>query len=152
MVICHHFFTLNIESHRKIKLNTFSKLYTKFFIKSSKLYISFLLTGLLFVLFITINTNVSIIKTYDGIYAENRILINEIVAQDLDEIYIYKNREENIHHCSVKKVDYFDDIYTIVYVDIDNIRYSYEGVLKIDVAAGKTNLLEIILGIQKRYI
>ena len=94
-----------------------------------------------------------IIDTYNGSYSDNKIIINETVDNPLEKFYVYRSRNDRIYTFHKGEKEYLDD-FTIIYVDNESVKdiFTLNGNVKIDVIVGEATLLEVLFGIQKKYV
>lgn len=127
-----------------------SILYTKYIIKSSLLYYTFLLSGIILFLTLTLNLKVEVVESYTGYYENNRIVINESLDYTVDTIYVYKTRGENVYRFS-RLEKRFVEQYTILEIYDDNVlNNTLDGNITIEIVRGKTPLFNIIIGKDKK--
>jgi len=125
-------------------LQTFSRLYVKYIIKSKVLFYIFLAVGIIGFLIMTFSLKLDIVTKYEAYFDNNKIVINENL-DNIDSLYIYKSLNEKVYFFDVNEIDYVEQ-YTILYVnnENENIKNNLLGVVKLEIVTGKQSLFELI--------
>ena len=128
------------------------KLYLRCMIKSPLLFFSMLILVIASFILLAMTTEIDIVQTYDGSFSGNRIILNEILSEPAEIVYVYKNRGERILKLSITEMDSEDEQYTILYFDEKADTEYYDGKIKLDVVKEQSTLLRIMLGIDQKII
>jgi len=126
-------------------LKKLSKIYTKYIIKSQILFSFFLIIGTAAFLVMTLTLKIDILTRYNGIFADNRIIVNEILDETVESVYAYKSRNDRVYSFPVTQVSYVDD-YSVLHIDsVDKINpNNLMGGIGIDIITGRVSLFELI--------
>ena len=133
-------------------MEKFINFYYKYVVKIPTLYFLFIIVGISTFLYFLFNTDVALIQTFEGIYAEDRLIINEAVDYPIEKVYAYQNRSDKIITYEIDDAEIIDDSYTVLYISKYDLSKTLEGTIKIDVEKQKISVINIIFGLQKRYI
>ena len=133
-------------------MNKLSKIYMKYIVKSFTAYIIFILLGIFFFIYVSLNVKVEVIETFEGIYAEERLVINETVNYPIEKIYAYQSRNEEIITYNVKDIDIIDESYTVLFLGESDDIGKLEGVIRIDVVKKHVSIFSVIFCGEKRYV
>lgn len=139
-------FSVQVENMPKT-----NKFYYRYFVKSHIPYYLMIVMGIAFFLYYTSATEVSVLETFEGTYAEDRLIINQVVDYPIEKVYAYHDRSDKVIAYKVLRVTYIDESYTVLYVDKSNESAPLEGTVKIDVEKEYTSLLSVVSGLKKRY-
>ena len=126
--------------------------YMKNLIKKPWLYLAFIAVGVSLFLWLTLTNEVAVLDSYTGTYADDRLIINEVIDYPISKIYIYKNRSNGVYVYNTENSEIIDDSYTILYINKNATSNSLSGVVYIEVEKQYTSLLSIILRTESRYV
>lgn len=118
-----------------------ANLYVKLTAKSAILFVLLILLSVTFILYITINTKVDVVRTYEGRIEGNQIIINNIRHYKLDKIYVYVNRNESVYTVDINKNLTFDNNCMIIDYDVDKFQFT-SNLVKVDIPIKKVTLFE----------
>lgn len=133
-------------------MTRFVKFYLKWFVKTHTLYVLVIIFSLISFVYLAINAKVAVIETFEGIYADNRLIINQVVDYPVEKVYVYQDRSDKINSYTVLRVEQIDNSYTVLFIDKFEEQDSFSGVITIDVEREYVSLLDITLGLKKRYV
>lgn len=133
-------------------MNRIINYYYKYVVKYPVLYFTFIIIGLSTFLYLSLNTEVALIETFEGNYAEDRLIINEVVDYPINIVYAYQNRSDKVIEYEITDMEIIDECYTVLYFRSTDINTSLEGTIKIDVEKEKIKIINILLGMQQRYV
>lgn len=126
--------------------------YSKYVVKSILLYLAFIIIGVSLFLILSMNTQVSIIETFDGTYADDRLILYEVVDYPIEKVYAYKDRSDFVVTYNVLKTEIMDGQNTVLFVDKKEKAVELNGTITIEAEKGHTSLLSIVLETEKRYV
>lgn len=132
--------------------NFFTRFYERYIVKSTRVFFVFITLCVVFFLFSVFNTKVAIVETFDGSCSDNRIIINEVVEYPVTKVYIYKNRSDIVVDYEIIAVERIDGCFTVLYANTSEPIINFDGTIKIDVEKEYKPLINIILGIDQRYV
>lgn len=127
-------------------------LYTKYIVKSPVLYSLFVAIGIGLFLYITLSCKVEVIKTYEGTCVPNGVMMNELVDVNCDHAYVYFSKGLEVTKKNIQHVEHIDEMFTVLEWTDQDSAILYQGMVKIDLVERHTNLLMIILGLDRKYI
>ena len=128
------------------------RFYTKYVVKKPIVFVVFVALGIFLLCYLVLNTKVAVIDTYEGNYAENRLIINEVVEYPFEEIYAYNRRSELVLKYNVERIEVIDNDYTVVFIDNLSYENQLQGVIKVDIPKEYVSLFSIIIGTENRYV
>ena len=128
------------------------KLYERNVVRKHWLYYSFILICVCFSLFLLFTTKVAVIEKFSGVAADDRIIVNEIVDYPIKTIYVYQNRSDMVVRYAVTDVEHVDQSYTVLFIEEVSENVRFEGTIYIDIENGYINLLDVVIGSEKRYV
>ena len=125
-------------------LQTFSRLYVKYIIKSKVLFYVFLVAGIIGFLVMTVSLKLDIVTKYEAYFDNNKIVINENL-DNIDSLYIYKSLNEKVYSFTVSELNHVEQ-YTVIYInnENENIKNNLLGVVKLEIVTGQQSLFELI--------
>lgn len=133
-------------------MNRITNFYYKYVVKYPVLYFTFIIIGISIFLCLSYNTEVALIETFEGNYADDRLIINEVVDYPINKAYAYQNRSDKVIEYEITDVEIIDECYTVLHFCSSDINSSLEGTIKIDVEKHKIKIINMLLGMQKRYV
>lgn len=128
------------------------RFYSKYVVKNIWLYIAFVIIGIGLFLILAMNTKVSIIETFEGTYADDRLILYEVVDYPIEKVYAYKDRSDFVVTYNILKTEIMDGQNTVLFVEKKEKAVNLNGTITIEAEKGYTSLLNIVLGIEKRYV
>ena len=126
------------------------RFYSKYVVKNIWLYIAFVIIGIGLFLILAMNTKVSIIETFEGTYADDRLILYEVVDYPIEKAY--KDRSDFVVTYNILKTEIMDGQNTVLFVEKKEKAVNLNGTITIEAEKGYTSLLNIVLGIEKRYV
>ena len=133
-------------------MSTLSDFYYKYVVKVPILFFLLIAVGILFVIVFSTNIEVSVIETFEGCFAEDRIIINEVVDYPVGNVYVYQNRSDRVDKFEIADTEIIDGCYSVLKIKNTNSCAVFEGTVKLDVEKQKLKMLYLIFGLKKRYI
>lgn len=133
-------------------MSTLSDFYYKYVVKVPILFFLLIAVGILFVIVFSTNIEVSVIETFEGCFAEDRIIINEVVDYPVGNVYVYQNRSDRVDKFEIADTEIIDECYSVLKIKNNNSCAVFEGTVKLDVEKQKLKMLYLIFGLKKRYI
>ena len=133
-------------------MSTLSYFYYKYVVKVPILFFLLIAVGILFVIVFSTNIEVSVIETFEGCFAEDRIIINEVVDYPVGNVYVYQNRSDRVDKFEIADTEIIDGCYSVLKIKNNNSCAVFEGTVKLDVEKQKLKMLYLIFGLKKRYI
>lgn len=133
-------------------MNRIINYYYKYVVKYPVLYFTFIIIGISTFFFLSFNTEVALIETFEGNYADDRLIINEVVDYPINKAYAYQNRSDKVIEYEITDMEIIDECYTVLYFSSTDINTLLEGTIKIDVEKQKIKIINMLLGMQKRYV
>lgn len=133
-------------------MTRFVRLYLKWFVKTHILYVLVIVIGLSSFVCLAVNTKVAVIETFEGIYADDRLIINQVVDYPIAKAYAYQDRSDKVTSYTVLSIEHIDDSYTVLFIDKSKEQEPFEGVISVDVEKEYVCLLDVVLGLKKRYV
>ena len=130
------------------------KLYLQYVIRSPALFFGVLILVLAVFFLLGAITELDVVQTYDGSLSGSRIILNTLLPVTPESVYIYKNRGEKLLKLRITKAEQEDGQYTILYfpADMEADAACFDGRIKLDVRIGKSNLLRIMMGLDRKTI
>ena len=133
-------------------MTCFKNIYYKYVVKYPVLFFTFMIVGIFTFLYFSFNTEVTLIETFEGNYADDRLIINEVVDYPINKAYAYQNRSDKVIEYEITDVEIIDECYTVLYFCSTDVNTSLEGTIKIDVEKQKIKIINMLWGMQKRYV
>ena len=133
-------------------MSTLSDFYYKYVVKVPILFFLLIAVCILFVIVFSTNIEVSVIETFEGCFAEDRIIINEVVDYPVGNVYVYQNRSDRVDKFEIADTEIIDGCYSVLKIKNNNSCAVFEGTVKLDVEKQKLKMLYLIFGLKKRYI
>ena len=93
------------------------RFYSKYVVKNIWLYIAFVIIGIGLFLILAMNTKVSIIETFEGTYADDRLILYEVVDYPIEKVYAYKDRSDFVVTYNILKTEIMDGQNTVLFVE-----------------------------------
>lgn len=130
------------------------KLYLQYVIRSPALFFGVLILVLAVFFLLGAITELDVVQTYDGSLSGSRIILNTLLPETPESVYIYKNRGEKLLKLRITKAEQEDGQYTILYfpADMEADAACFDGRIKLDVRIGKSNLFRIMMGLDRKTI
>lgn len=130
------------------------KLYLQYVIRSPALFFGVLILVLAVFFLLGAITELDVVQTYDGSLSGSRIILNTLLPETPKSVYIYKNRGEKLLKLRITKAEQEDGQYTILYFpeNMEADAACFDGRIKLDVRIGKSNLLRIMMGLDRKTI
>jgi len=117
-----------------------ANLYVKVTAKTPALFLSLIVLCVWTIVYITMTTQVDVIKTYEAKVENNKLVILEADAVLTDRIYFYENRDEAVYELQVKQEEIAYDGTSMV-VPLGNVLFEPEsGAVKADIPVKKISL------------
>lgn len=117
-----------------------ANLYVKMTAKTPVLFLSLIVLSVWMIVYITMTTEVDVIKTYEAKVENNKLVIFEADAFFPDRIYFYENRDEAVYELRVKQEEITYDGTTMV-VSLGEMMFEPEtGAVKADIPVEKISL------------
>ena len=130
------------------------KLYLQYMIRSPATFFGVLILVLAAFFLLCAATELDVVQTYDGSLSGSRIILNTLLPETPESVYIYKNRGEKLLKLRITKAEQEDGQYTILYfpADMEADAACFDGRIKLDVRIGKSNLFRIMMGLDRKTI
>ena len=127
-------------------MNRLSKFYIKYIISNSFIFYAFLLIGVLVFIILTLTIKINITETYSATVEEGRIKLENNLGSDytFEEAYVYRDRNEEVVHISISKIDFLNNQTYIFLSETDSIKLLGFDQVNIDIVVGQKSLFETI--------
>ena len=117
------------------------RFYSKYVVKNIWLYIAFVIIGIGLFLILAMNTKVSIIETFEGTYADDRLILYEVVDYPIEKVYAYKDRSDFVVTYNILKTEIMDGQNTVLFVEKKEKAVNLNGTITIEAEKGYTLIL-----------
>jgi len=117
-----------------------ANLYVKLTAKTPILFLSLIVLSVWIIVYITMTTQVDVIKTYEAKVENNKLVILEAGTVIPERIYFYENRDEAVYELRVTRDEVTYDG-TAMVVPLDEVLFETEsGTVKADIPVKKISL------------
>lgn len=90
------------------------------------------------------NIQIEVVKTYECVVSSEGLIINDVLPDKFEVLYLYKNKGKNISKYKVRKMEYIDGMKTVIYIEPIEVNSVNEGLCSVDIVEGEATLWEVI--------
>ncbi|MDR0641975.1 MAG: hypothetical protein LBG07_05900 [Treponema sp.] len=127
-------------------MKAFSGFYVNYIIKNPFIFYAFLFIGAFTFIVLTLTIKINIIETYSAAVEGKTIKLENSSISDFtfEEAYVYSDRNKEVAHVSISKIDFSNNQTYIYLSESDSIKLLGFDKVNIDIVVGQRTLLETI--------
>lgn len=120
------------------------KLYEKYMVNNKSIFYAFIAACTILFLVLCSNIQVEVVRTYECVVSSESVIINDVLSDKPEVLYLYKDKGKNVSKYSASKIEYIDGMKTVIYIEPIRVNSANNGLCSVDIVEDEATLWEII--------